>query len=126
MRASKARRLMSIPGEQLADAYIRDMMGIPAHLQPATKPQPGAQMLAETLDAGIEIPWLAADEVYGQDPELRKLCEERGAGYVPGVACSFRVTLPSGARMRAAKIPVKVPGRAWTTTSCGAGSKGGR
>src|SRR6266571_8824073 len=112
MRASKARRLMSIPGEQLADAYIRDMMGIPAHLQPATKPQLGAQMLAETLDAGIEVPWAAADEVYGQDPELRKLCEERGAGYVFGVACSFYVTLPSGAKIRAGEALKKVPERA--------------
>ena len=58
------------------------MMGIPGDLQPATKPQLGAQMLAEALDDGIEVPWAAADEVYGQDPELRKLCEERGVGYV--------------------------------------------
>lgn len=115
-----------IPEEQLADAYVRDMMGIPAHLQPATKPQLGAQMLAEMLDAGIEVPWLAADEVYGQDPGLRDLCEEHGVGYVLGVPCSFRVTLPSGARMRADKILAKVPGRAWTITSCGAGSKGDR
>ena len=61
----------------------------------------GAQMLAETLDAGIEVPWTAADEVYGQDPGLRDLCEERGVGYVPGVPCSFRVPLSSGAKMRA-------------------------
>ena len=65
-------------------AYVRDMMGIPAHLRPATRPQPGAQMLAEMPGAGIEIPWVAADEVYGQDPGLRELCEERGAGYMPG------------------------------------------
>jgi len=37
------------------------MMGIPDHLQPATKPQLGAQMLAEALDAGIEVPGVAAD-----------------------------------------------------------------
>ena len=104
----------------------RDMMGIPDHLEPATKPQLGAQMLAEALDAGIEVPWAAADEVYGQDPELRKLCEERSVGYVFGVACSFLVTLPSGARIRADKALTKVPGRAWTITSCGAGSKGER
>jgi SRSO17 transposase len=117
---------LRIPEGQLADAYVRDRMGIPAHLQPATRPQPGAQMLAEMLEAGIEIPWVAADEVYGQDPGLRELCEERGTGYVLGVACSFRVTLPSGARMRADKILAMVPGRAWTITSCGAGSKGDR
>src|ERR1022692_2377738 len=115
-----------IPAEQLADAYLRDLMGIPAHLQPATKPQLGAQILAEMPDAGIDIPWVAADEVYGQDPGLRKLCEERGAGYVLGVPRSFRVTLPSGARIRADKALMKVPARAWTIASCGAGSKGDR
>lgn len=57
---------------------------------------------------------------------MRDLCEERGVGYVLGVACSFRVTLPSGARMRADKILAKIPARAWTITSCGAGSKGDR
>jgi SRSO17 transposase len=102
------------------------MMGIVGELQPATKPQLGAQMLAGTLDAGIEVPWTAADEVYGQDPGLRELCEERAVGYVFGVACSFRVTLPSGARMRADEALRKVPGRAWTITSSGAGSKGDR
>ena len=115
-----------VPEQHLADPATRDMMGIPDHLQSATKPQLGAQMLAEALDAGIKVPWAAADEVHGQDPELRKLCEERGVGYVFGVACSFLVTLPSGTRIRAGKALTKVPGRAWTITSCGAGSKGGR
>ena len=115
-----------VPEQQLTDPATRDMMGIPDHLQPATKPQLGAQMMAETLDAGIEVPWVAADEVYGQDPGLRDLCEERGVGYVLGVACSFRVPLPSGAKMRADQALAKVPARAWTITSCGAGSKGDR
>ena len=115
-----------VPEEQLADPAVRGMMGIPDHLQPATKPQLGAQVLAETLDAGIEVPWVAADEVYGQDPGLRDLCEERGVGYVLGVACSFRVPLSSGAKMRADQALKKVPARAWTITSCGAGSKGDR
>ena len=115
-----------VPEQHLTDPAIRDMMGIPGDLQPATKPQLGAQLLAETLDAGIEIPWAAPDEVYGQDPGLRELCEERGVGYVFGVACSFRVTLSSGAKMRADEALKKVPARAWTITSCGAGFKGDR
>jgi SRSO17 transposase len=115
-----------VPEQHLTDPATRAMMGIPDHLQPATKPQLGAQMLAEMLDAGIEVPWAAADEVYGQDPGLRKMCEERGVGYVFGVACSFYVTLPSGAKIRADEALKKVPERAWTITSCGAGSKGDR
>jgi SRSO17 transposase len=34
-----------VPEEQLTDPATRGMMGIPDHLQPATRPQPGAQML---------------------------------------------------------------------------------
>jgi SRSO17 transposase len=115
-----------VPEEHLADPATRDMMGIPGHLQSATKPQLGAQMLQEALDAGIEVPWVAADEVYGQDPGLREVCEERGVGYVLGVPCSFRVPLSSGAKMRADQALKKVPESAWTITSCGAGSKGDR
>src|SRR5258708_24222075 len=92
-----------VPEQHLTDPATRDMMGIPGHLQPATKPQLGAQMLAETLDAGIKGPGAAADEVYAQDPRLRKLCEERGVGYMLGGACSCRLTLPSGAKIRADK-----------------------
>ncbi len=51
-----------VPDEHLADPATRDMMGLPDALEPATEPQLGAQMLAETLDAGIEVPWVAADE----------------------------------------------------------------
>ncbi len=43
-----------------------------------------------------------------------------------GVPRSFRVTLPAGAKMRADQALKKVPARAWTITSCGAGSKGDR
>ena len=68
-------------------------------------------MPAETLDAGIEVPWAAADEVYGKDPGLRDLCEERGVGYVLGVACSFRVPPPSGAKILADEALAKVPAR---------------
>ncbi len=79
-----------VPEEHLTDPATRDMMGIPDHLQPATKPQLGAQMLQEALDAGIDVPWVAADEVYGQDPglagtvrETRRRLRARGAPLLP-------------------------------------------
>lgn len=52
-----------VPEQHLASPATRDMMGIPGDLQPATKPQLGAQMLAEALDAGTEVGWAAADEM---------------------------------------------------------------
>jgi hypothetical protein len=42
------------------------------------------------------------------------------------VPCSFRITLPSGRRLRADTASRLVPTGAWTRASCGPGSKGDR
>ena len=42
------------------------------------------------------------------------------------IPCSFRVTLPSGQKMRADHAAALVPARAWQTASAGHGSKGER
>ena len=81
-----------VPEEHLTDPAARDMMGIPDHLQPATKPQLGAQMLAEALDAGIEVPGVAADEVYGQDPGCGRCA--RNAAPVTCWGCPARSACP--------------------------------
>ena len=41
--------------------------------------------------------WVAADEVYGQDPQLRAELARRGLGYVLAVAKSHPVTTGIGA-----------------------------
>ena len=115
-----------VPEQHLASPATRDMMGIPDHLQPR------GQTTARRADAGRSTGRRDRGALGGRrrsvrpGPGLRELCEERGVGYLFGVACSFLVTLPSGARIRADKALKKVPGRAWTITSCGAGSKGDR
>ncbi len=42
-------------------------MGIPAELTFKTKPELGAELLADCLDAGMPISWCAGDAVYGRD-----------------------------------------------------------
>jgi hypothetical protein len=45
---------------------------------------------------------------------------------VLGVPCSFRITAPSGRKIRADAAARLAPARAWMTASCGKGSKGDR
>ena len=48
-------------------------------------------------------PWVSGDEVYGQDPHLRHLLQERQVGYVLAIAGNRRVNL-EGADLLAAQI----------------------
>lgn len=115
-----------IPAEQLADEQIRTAMGIPADLGFKTKPALGQELLAEHVDAGIEIGWCTADAVYGRDRELREYCEDNGIGYVFGVPCSFRVALNPATKLRVDATLKLLARRAWQVASCGPGSKGDR
>ena len=67
--------------------------------------------------------WAAYDEVYGRSSELRRFCESRNLAYVAVVPCDFRVTLPSGAVIRADQA---VKDAVFERRSCGNGSKGPR
>jgi SRSO17 transposase len=115
-----------VPVEHLADETTRAAMGIPTDLAFNTKPQLGADLLTDALDAGVRVDWCTADAVYGRDRGLREACEQRGIGYSLGVPCSFRVRLPSGTTVRAdATLQILTAG-AWQIASCGPGSKGDR
>ena len=116
-----------VPAEQLANDQVRAHMGIPAEVEFTTKPQLGQDLLAGCVDAGHRVDWVTADAVYGRDRGLREYCEQQQIGYALGVACSFRIRLPSGTTMRvdAALKKVTTP-RGWQVASCGPGSKGDR
>jgi SRSO17 transposase len=99
--------------------------GVPAETPFATKPQLAARMIADALDAATPAGWVAGDEVYGNDPALRKLLHERGIGYVLAVARDHRVRTHAGVR-RAVDLAVTLPDTVWQTHSAGRGSKGHR
>ena len=69
---------------------------------------------------------MSGDEVHGRDAKLRTVLEEQRTGYVLKIPCSFRVTLPTGQKVRADHAARLVPARAWQTASAGHGSKGER
>jgi SRSO17 transposase len=115
-----------VPRDWADDQERRRAAGIPGDLTFATKPQLAAEIIKDLLAEGRCPPWVTGDEVYGRDAKLRTFLEERRTGYVLKIPCSFRVTLPSGQRMRADHAARLAPHRAWQTASAGHGSKGER
>jgi SRSO17 transposase len=91
----------------------------------ATKPKLAQDMLERAVAAGVPFSWVAADEVYGQNPGLRSWLEKRQIGYVMAVPCSEMITTAAG-RKRADELAALVPGEAWQRLSCADGSKGPR
>jgi SRSO17 transposase len=112
-----------MPGRWDKDWPRRRAAGIPGKLERKTKPQLAIGQLGRLLDAGLPAKWAAYDEVYGRSGELRRFCESANLAYVAVVPCDFRVTLPSGAVIRADEA---VRDAVFERRSCGNGSKGPR
>jgi SRSO17 transposase len=115
-----------VPAGWASDSGRRRAAGIPEDLEFKTKPQLAAEMINPLTAEGCCPPWVTGDEVYGRDTKLRSVLEERRTGYVLKIPCSFRVTLPTGQKMRADHAARLVPARAWQTASAGKGSKSER
>ena len=96
---------------------------IPAKLERKTKPQLAIGQIGRLLDAGLPAKWAAYDEVYGRSGELRRFCESRDLAYVAVIPRDFRVTLPSGAVVRADQAAGNA---VFERRSCGNGAKGPR
>jgi len=91
----------------------------------ATKPKLAQDMLGRAVEAGVPFSWVAADEVYGQNPGLREWLEKRQIGYVMAVPCSEMISTAAG-RDRADALAALAPGGTWQQLSCADGSKGPR
>jgi SRSO17 transposase len=99
--------------------------GVPRRVGFATKPLLALDMIRRFLLALPQLGWVAGDEVYGADPELRDWLEEHRIGYVLGVRRDLEVTTGAG-RRRVDALAAVVPDHAWETYSCADGSKGPR
>ena len=67
--------------------------GVPPEVEFATKPQLAGDMIGAALDGGATAGWVAADEVYGNDPAFRARLRSRGVGFVLAVSCDHRVPI---------------------------------
>ena len=118
-------RALYLPRSWTSDPGRCRAAGVPEDTAFATKPALAREMIGRALDAGTPAAWVTADEVYGQDPQLRAGLARRGLGYVLPVAKSHLVTMPAGPRP-AAGLARQLPARAWQRLSAGAGAKGPR
>lgn len=99
--------------------------GVPARRGFATKPLLALDMIRRFWVTHRQVRWVAGDEVYGADPELRDWLEEHRIGYVLAVARDTEVTTAVG-RRGVETLAGMVPAHAWETYSCADGSKGPR
>ena len=118
-------RALYVPRSWTGDPDRCRAAGIPQDTAFATKPALARQMITRALEAGTPAAWVAADEVYGQDPRLRAELARRGLGYVLAVAKSHQVTTLAGT-FPAIKLARRLPARAWQRLSAGPGAKGPR
>jgi SRSO17 transposase len=118
-------RALYLPRSWVQDEQRCIVAGIPAGTSFATKPALAQAMIVRALDAGVPACWVAGDEVYGQDPQLRAELEARGVGYVLGVASTHRVRTHAG-MLPAVEVAKRLPPSVWQTHSCGPGAKGHR
>src|SRR4051812_34871723 len=80
-------------------------------------------MLTRALDAGVPAGWVAGDEVYGADPDLRAALEARRVGYVLALAGNRRLPTAAGP-LRADALAATLPRRARQRLSAGPGREG--
>lgn len=91
----------------------------------ATKVAQTHAMLHRAHAAGVRASFFTGDEVYSANV-LRTTCRTLGLGYAVAVRTSHHLTLPSGAKLSAAKAKALVPKGAWQRMRTGTGSKGTR
>jgi SRSO17 transposase len=120
-------RALYLPKSWADDPERRATAGVPEEVEFATKPALAQQMICEAYAAGIPAAWVAGDEVYGADPELRHQLHRLGLGYVLAVAKNHPIITGTGILAQPAiDIAQRVPARAWHWMSAGPGTKGER
>jgi SRSO17 transposase len=118
-------RALYLPQSWTADPARCRAAGVPRGTAFATKPALAKELIGRALDAGTPAAWVAGDEVYGQDPQLRAELARRGLGYALAVASTHRIATGIGPRP-AAELARRLPARAWQRLSAGPGAKGPR
>ena len=118
-------RALYLPAGWAGDPQRRAGAKIPPEVTFATKPALAGQMITRAVRGGAPARWVAGDEVYGADPELRRTLRALRLGYVMQIAANRRVPVHAGPT-RVEVLARSIPPRAWQIRSAGPGSKGQR
>src|ERR1035441_6912899 len=104
-------RELYIPQEWAEDPERRREAAIPETVEFATKPELARRMIGRALDSGAAAAWVAADEVYGHDSQLRRFLEGRQMAYVLAVASDQRLWQADCMQPRVDAIARSLPDR---------------
>ena len=94
-----------------------------------TKPQLAQLMLERALESGVPFGWVAGDEVYGSDRNLRLWLEREGLSHVMAIKRNeklWALTEKGPRQVRADRLASQVDELDWVRCSAGDGTKGPR
>jgi SRSO17 transposase len=118
-------RELYLPKDWAEDRARRRAAHVPEEVEFATKPELARRMIARTLEAGLPVRWVTADEIYGSDWRFRDLLRRRGVSYVVAISCQAHLG-HKGLRTRVDEHAAGFGRRMWKRLSCGPGAKGER
>jgi SRSO17 transposase len=118
-------RALYLPREWIEDPARCVEAGVPEVVAFATKPALAQQMLERAFTAGIPAAWVTGDEIYGDDPDLRRWLETAGHPYVLAVSSNHTIWR-DGVLERVDALVAALPAAAWASLSAGEGSQGER
>lgn len=112
-------RALYLPKSWTKDPSRCAEAGVPVDIEFATKPALAAAMINNALVADVPASWVAGEEVYDADPDLRTMSQDREIGYVLAISCGRRIPTEVG-DLRVDELAGVLPPSAWQPLSAGA------
>ena len=122
-------RELYLPQVWADDLERRREAGVPEGVRFRTRPQLAQLMLERAVEWGVPLGWVAGDEVYGSDRNLRLCLERRGVPHVLAIKRSeklWALTDKGPRQVRADRLVSQVDETGWIRCSAGDGAKGSR
>ena len=122
-------RELYLPQVWVEDWERRREAGVPEDAVFRTKPRLAQLMLERAVESGVPFGWVAGDEVYGNDRNLRLWLERQGVPHVLAIKRSeklWALTDKGPRQVRADRLAPGVEESGWVRCSAGDGAKGPR
>ncbi len=122
-------RELYLPQVWAEDWERRREAGVPEEVAFQTKPRLAQLMLERALESEVPFCWVAGDEVYGNDRNLRMWLERQGVPHVLAIKRSeklWALTEKGPRQVRADRLVPQIDELGWTRCSAGDGAKGPR
>ena len=122
-------RELYLPQVWVEDWERRREAGVPEDAVFRTKPRLAQLMLERAVESGVPFGWVAGDEVYGNDRNLRLWLERQGVPHVLAIKRSeklWALTDKGPRQVMADRLAPGVEESGWVRCSAGDGAKGSR